>query len=254
MLVTHHQLLSAYDLGDLGTVLPYKPKPLLDGKRISAWLWGHEHRCMGFVDGARRIPLVRCIGHGGVPIPLTPGDGTIPPPGAWLETETYEANGERWHKFGFAVIDFAAGWTGSCSCSRSRSRTASPPPPSSSAYNWRKSSERTRSGVLWVVLGIGLSPVLFLLHVPADGVSQARQVARRRPHQGLPVPDLSVEFCGVKAPNPFWLASPRRPIPSIRSASPSTPGWGGAVWKTLGRGRSSTSPRATAPSITTVGR
>jgi hypothetical protein len=106
MLLSHHQLLSAYDLNDLGTVLPYKLQPLLESKRIAAWLWGHEHRCMGFVDREQRIPLVRCIGHGGVPIPLTPGDGSLPPPGAWLETESYEDNGERWHKFGFAVIDF----------------------------------------------------------------------------------------------------------------------------------------------------
>ena len=48
MLLSHHQLVSAYDLGDLGTVLPYKLEPLLKSGRISAWLWGHEHRCMAF--------------------------------------------------------------------------------------------------------------------------------------------------------------------------------------------------------------
>ena len=106
MLLSHHQMLSAYDVGDLGTVLPYKLQPLLESRRIAAWLWGHEHRCMGFVDGERRFPFARCVGHGGVPIPLTPADGQIPAPGVWLETESFEERGERWHKFGFAVIDF----------------------------------------------------------------------------------------------------------------------------------------------------
>jgi hypothetical protein len=106
MLLSHHQLLSAYDLGDLGTVLPYKLQVLLENKRITAWLWGHEHRCMGFDDPEHRIPFVRCIGHGGVPVPLSGDAGAIPPPGAWLETEGFEDHGEQWHKFGFAVIDF----------------------------------------------------------------------------------------------------------------------------------------------------
>jgi dihydropyrimidine dehydrogenase (NAD+) subunit PreA len=48
------------------------------------------------------------------------------------------------------------------------------------------------------------------------------------------VPDLSVEFCGVKAPNPFWLASapPTNSEYQVRRAFDA--GWGGAVWKTLG--------------------
>ncbi|HEU0317207.1 MAG TPA: metallophosphoesterase [Solirubrobacteraceae bacterium] len=104
MILSHHQLISAYDVGDLGTVLPYKLQPLLDGKRIAAWLWGHEHRCMGFADAEQRIPFVRCIGHGGVPIPVE--TGAIPKPGIWLETESYADQGENWHRFGFAVIDF----------------------------------------------------------------------------------------------------------------------------------------------------
>jgi dihydropyrimidine dehydrogenase (NAD+) subunit PreA len=49
------------------------------------------------------------------------------------------------------------------------------------------------------------------------------------------VPDLSVEFCGVKAPNPFWLASapPTNSEYQVRRAFDA--GWGGAVWKTLAR-------------------
>jgi dihydropyrimidine dehydrogenase (NAD+) subunit PreA len=48
------------------------------------------------------------------------------------------------------------------------------------------------------------------------------------------MPDLSVEFCGVRAPNPFWLASapPTNSEYQVRRAFDA--GWGGAVWKTLG--------------------
>ena len=48
------------------------------------------------------------------------------------------------------------------------------------------------------------------------------------------MPDLSITFCGVKAPNPFWLASapPTNSEYQVRRAFDA--GWGGAVWKTLG--------------------
>ncbi|MCA9523327.1 MAG: NAD-dependent dihydropyrimidine dehydrogenase subunit PreA [Myxococcales bacterium] len=46
--------------------------------------------------------------------------------------------------------------------------------------------------------------------------------------------DLSIDFCGVKSPNPFWLASapPTNSGPQVMRAFEA--GWGGAVWKTLG--------------------
>jgi dihydropyrimidine dehydrogenase (NAD+) subunit PreA len=45
--------------------------------------------------------------------------------------------------------------------------------------------------------------------------------------------DVSIEFCGVKAPNPFWLASgpPTNSEYQVRRAFDT--GWGGAVWKTI---------------------
>src|SRR5215472_5734537 len=46
--------------------------------------------------------------------------------------------------------------------------------------------------------------------------------------------DLSIEFAGIKSPNPFWLAS----APPANTGEPVMrafdAGWGGAVWKTLG--------------------
>lgn len=45
--------------------------------------------------------------------------------------------------------------------------------------------------------------------------------------------DLSIDFCGIKSPNPFWLASgpPTNSAYQVRRAFEA--GWGGAVWKTL---------------------
>ena len=57
---------------------------------------------------------------------------------------------------------------------------------------------------------------------------------------------------GIKSPNPFWLASapPTNTAYNVQRAFDA--GWGGAVWKTLGETRrSSTSTvRATARSTT----
>ena len=46
--------------------------------------------------------------------------------------------------------------------------------------------------------------------------------------------DLSINFAGIKAPNPFWLASgpPTNTAGQVMRAFDA--GWGGAVWKTVG--------------------
>jgi dihydropyrimidine dehydrogenase (NAD+) subunit PreA len=46
--------------------------------------------------------------------------------------------------------------------------------------------------------------------------------------------DLSTDFCGIRSPNPFWLASapPTNSGHQIHKAFEA--GWGGAVWKTIG--------------------
>ncbi len=46
--------------------------------------------------------------------------------------------------------------------------------------------------------------------------------------------DLSIDFVGIKSPNPFWLASapPTDKEYNVRRAFEA--GWGGVVWKTLG--------------------
>ena len=47
-------------------------------------------------------------------------------------------------------------------------------------------------------------------------------------------PDLSVNFAGIKAPNPFWLASAPPTNSGYQVMKAFDAGWGGAVWKTLG--------------------
>ncbi len=107
MLLSHHQLLSVYDKQDLGPTLSEKLAPVLDDGRVTAWLWGHEHRCMGFEE-AKKVKIPRCIGHGGVPVLMEhKPDEPIPSPGAWEERDFSEYHGDHWGRMGFAILDLA---------------------------------------------------------------------------------------------------------------------------------------------------
>ncbi len=46
--------------------------------------------------------------------------------------------------------------------------------------------------------------------------------------------DLEIDFCGIKSPNPFWLASAPPANSGGQVMRAFDAGWGGAVWKTLG--------------------
>jgi len=46
--------------------------------------------------------------------------------------------------------------------------------------------------------------------------------------------DLSIDFCGIKSPNPFWLASAPPTNSGYQVNKAFEAGWGGAVWKTIG--------------------
>ena len=48
------------------------------------------------------------------------------------------------------------------------------------------------------------------------------------------MPDLSIYFCGVHSPNPFWLASGPPTNTAYQVMKAFDAGWGGAVWKTIG--------------------
>jgi hypothetical protein len=106
VLLSHHQLMSAYEPADLGPVLPAKLGPVLDSGRVAAWWWGHEHRCIGF-EAAHGVRFPRCLGHGGVPVLQTYAAGDpVKPPGVWEAAGFLEdTDGDCWARFGFAVLD-----------------------------------------------------------------------------------------------------------------------------------------------------
>jgi hypothetical protein len=91
-------------------VLPAKLGPVLDSGRVTAWWWGHEHRCMGF-EASHGVRFPRCLGHGGVPVlqARAPGD-PVPAPGAWEDRSfLQDSEGNHWARFGFAVLDLDGG-------------------------------------------------------------------------------------------------------------------------------------------------
>jgi dihydropyrimidine dehydrogenase (NAD+) subunit PreA len=55
--------------------------------------------------------------------------------------------------------------------------------------------------------------------------------------------DLSIDFAGIKSPNPFWLASAPPTNTGDQVMRAFDMGWGGAVWKTLGEPIVDTSSR-----------
>jgi dihydropyrimidine dehydrogenase (NAD+) subunit PreA len=48
------------------------------------------------------------------------------------------------------------------------------------------------------------------------------------------MPDLSINFAGIRSPNPFWLASAPPANSGAQVHRAFEAGWGGAVWKTIG--------------------
>src|ERR1700686_2869050 len=64
---------------------------------------------------------------------------------------------------------------------------------------------------------------------------QQEFIRRWKPRpEGGPMPDLSIDFCGVRSPNPFWLASGPPTNTAYQVMRAFEAGWGGAVWKTIG--------------------
>jgi hypothetical protein len=108
ILLSHHQFMTVYDdrLRDVATPPPLVKNlsPLIDRGLVTAWLWGHEHRCMAFTHPSLEFP--RCIGHGGQMQTAHPRGTQAPAPGLWEETASFEDGDQAWNRFGFAVLDF----------------------------------------------------------------------------------------------------------------------------------------------------
>ena len=65
VLFSHHQPFSLFD--SQGPKLVTKLGALLAQKKIFAWYWGHEHRCVLYDAHPAWGMIGRCIGHGGYP-------------------------------------------------------------------------------------------------------------------------------------------------------------------------------------------
>ena len=64
ILLSHHQLFSAYEHTDASHLLS-RVKPFLDANQIYGWIWGHEHLCVAY-QAHMGIKAV-CLGNGCFP-------------------------------------------------------------------------------------------------------------------------------------------------------------------------------------------
>jgi Calcineurin-like phosphoesterase len=65
VLFSHHQPFSLLD--QQGPNLVQKLEKFLNDRRIFAWYWGHEHRCVLYDQHPKWGLFGRCVGHGGFP-------------------------------------------------------------------------------------------------------------------------------------------------------------------------------------------
>lgn len=79
ILLSHHQLFSAYETTDASN-LQSKVQPFLDAGQIYGWIWGHEHLCVAYQThmGIKAI----CLGNGC--FPYNPPTSQARAPVEWL--------------------------------------------------------------------------------------------------------------------------------------------------------------------------
>jgi len=85
ILFSHHQPYSILDIQ--GPKLIAKLRPHLEGRRIYAWYWGHEHRCVIYEPHSKWGLLGRCIGHSGFPEFRKTEWGAAPERPVWLKLD-----------------------------------------------------------------------------------------------------------------------------------------------------------------------
>jgi hypothetical protein len=106
LLLTHHQLFSAYEGGS--PKMEARLQPILKDAPVTAWFWGHEHLCAVYSKDAH--PYVRhprLLGHGGVPV--APHKGDLLPHVDYEFRDSMPSLINRFTRFGFAVLDFDEG-------------------------------------------------------------------------------------------------------------------------------------------------
>jgi len=92
----------------LGPYLGMRLKDLIERDRITAWLWGHEHKGIAYAPYSH-VEFGRCLGHGGVPVYRVPAPSTGKgrPAVEWVEQRYRSERHQDWALFGFAVLEFA---------------------------------------------------------------------------------------------------------------------------------------------------
>ena len=108
ILLTHHQMFSAFDGDALGQYLRSQLKPYLDKKNFFAWFWGHEHRGIVYAANPTYNFKPRCIGHGGFPYPPCNDAPSQQAqfPVVWRE-QRYEPDNAWYGMRGFAILTIA---------------------------------------------------------------------------------------------------------------------------------------------------
>jgi hypothetical protein len=101
LLLSHHQYASAYESGAKDMIA--KVTPILTAKPVTAWIWGHEHRCVHYSKNAE-VGFGRCLGDGGVPV--YQWHKAVKAPGTYEHVAFIKHGLEHWAKMGFAVLDF----------------------------------------------------------------------------------------------------------------------------------------------------
>lgn len=101
VLLSHHQPFSTFEDVEQQFVAPLKN--LLESRRVVAWYWGHEHKCILYSPHERWGTHGRCVGHGGYPYFLVKRKMWVKnEPMPWeeveLPAETREA-GSQWYVF-----------------------------------------------------------------------------------------------------------------------------------------------------------
>jgi Calcineurin-like phosphoesterase len=113
MLLTHHQPFSGYEA--VTQKMTKKVQSAVAAGKLDAWFWGHEHRCTVYgEDPVSWLRFGSCVGNGGVPqllpdLPLPEGERDVEgyAPLSWAYDGAESVDGNKWLRFGFAVLDFA---------------------------------------------------------------------------------------------------------------------------------------------------
>jgi hypothetical protein len=109
LLLSHHQMFSSYEtIPSDPPGLPAKIGPILTSEPVTAWFWGHEHRCLCLKE-TDSVQFPRCVGHGGVPVYMNHAESDAHPPAVAYEYRKFVSKSfglEKWALQGFVVLDF----------------------------------------------------------------------------------------------------------------------------------------------------